>query len=86
MSLAEIRNHLQDGHDETQAALNFFKSGLDVHINRAHVAVGAAMAAGLSSPEINEIAGRLTEIDSDGTQLVEKTAAVMAKLSEIGSL
>lgn len=85
-SLEEIRQHLFEAHEATEAALNYTKAVGDQHLSRAHTAVGAAMAAGLTSGDINEIAGQLTDIDGDVTRLAEKLSAAMSKISELGSL
>lgn len=85
-SLEEIRSHLFEAHEATEAALNYTKAVGDQHLSRAHVAIGAAMAAGLTSDEINAIAGQLTDIDRDVTNLAEKISAAMSRISELGSL
>lgn len=82
MSLGEIANHLRTAHEETEATLNQVKGAIDNHLQRAHVAVGAASAAGLDMSELNQIAGQLSNADRKGTELVELLAAAMSNITD----
>lgn len=85
-SLQKIKSHLHTAHEATEAALNCSKAVGDQHLKRAHVGIGAAMAAGLSGDDIDAIAGQLTEADADVTRLVGKLSGILVKIAQLGSL
>ena len=83
MSLAGINAHLDQAHSAVGEAIEHVKAAVDNSLSNAHVAVGAAMADGLSGQHIDEIAGLLTGADHEGNDLVALLAAVQTKITEL---